>query len=132
MLFIFCLLLLNLIGSEWIEVKAHNVKTEIRFSPIPDDNTVISTYTVYVLEAEMKHPLSQIDAFKVEIVLESGFSITKVFDHWETETITSPEGDRRLKAVVLKLIMEEWEFWDIEIFKVSAWYRTKIPDERKI
>ena len=123
--------------SEWTTVKPFRVDTEYEFSRIPGDNTVVSAYSITILRKEIPLPLSQISAFKVEIILESGFSITRVLKNWETGEFslptdtTSTEGEKLLETVILTVDIRGWDYWEFDIFAVNVWYKSSAKRDRK-
>ena len=126
------IILLQLAGSLWIAVETHDISPSVYFSPIPNDDTVTSTYAITILEEEVPRPLSEIDAFKVEITLESGYTITRVLHEWELEEVEDSSGIGTQKAIALEVVIEGWDHWELEIFKVEAWCRLKGKGEEEL
>jgi len=118
-------LLLQMPSEEWISVETYDVITSIDFSPIEGDDTVTSTYTIHILEDQLPAGQNAIACFKIEVALKSGYTITNVTDKWGREEVESASGSAKLKAVKLNVILEGWDYWDVEIFRVSVWYKIK-------
>ena len=119
------LALLQISESNWIQIDYFDHKTAVKFSPIPDDQTVTLTYTIFILEETLPQRLDNIENFKAEVTLESGFTITKVLHEWERVKVQSPDGVETLDAVKLNIVLEEWENWDLNIFKILVWIKLK-------
>jgi len=123
--FLLGIILLQIVGGQWIALEVFDYKTGVRFSPIPGDETVTSTYTIYILEESVPVSLDKVKSFKLEITLKSGYTITRVLDEWEFTRVEIGEGEERLSAVELTVVVEGWDNWDLEIFKVEAWMKLK-------
>lgn len=109
----------------WVKVEVHSVQTAVKFSPIFGDQTVTSTYVITVLEDEISSEMEEIDSFRIEIILKSGYTITRVLKNWERITIASASGTVEMEALELKVMIEGWDYWDLEVFKTNVWYRVK-------
>ncbi len=111
--------------DDWVEVEVYDVITELEFSPVPGDDSVTSRYIVKILENSLPRELDEIESIKINIILGSGYSITKVVDEWERVEVESASGEFRMKALQIVLVLNEWDFWDVEIFTAKAWYKLK-------
>lgn len=125
-------LLLQFPAGEWIEVETFNVVTSLEFSPVLGDDTVKSTYTITILEEKLPEDLTGLESFKVELILESGFEISGVLKEWRRTEIETPSGVYKLKGAELDLIVDGWDYWDVEIFTVKVWYKLKEGWHKKI
>ncbi len=122
--------LLLLAEEGWIKVDTHSVKSALEFSDIPGDDSVTSTYTLAALEDAIASPPEKIAVFKIEIVLESGYTITRVQDDWKEIIVPSASGETQMKAIELEVVLEGWSYWDMEVFTANVWYKLK-PDTVK-
>ena len=98
-------LLMFAVSSSWIKGETYDVKASLNFSDIPGDNSVISTYDVIILDEKIPVPLEDVDSFKVEIILASGYSITRVLSEWDETIVESASGSARMKAILLKVTL---------------------------
>ena len=126
------ILLLQGIESQWIEVQPFNIKTSLQFSPIEGDDTVISSYIITVLEAQIPQSLDQISAFRVEVILESGYSISSVVDEWRRVEVESASGLEKMKAVEMTMVIEGWDYWEFDYFTVNVWYKLRAEEKEKL
>ncbi len=124
-LVLFLTLFLQTPIDEWIPVETYDVVTGLDFSPFQGDDSVISTYTVHVLEEKLPVDLSGIESFRIEVILKSGYTITNVADLWEKEEVETASGSAKMKAIRLTVKLEGWDYWDVEIFKVSVCCKLK-------
>ena len=124
--------LLQIPTGDWTEVENYNVVTSLEFSPVIGDETVTSTYTVTVLEEKLPEDLTGLESFRIELVVESGFTLSGVIKEWRRIEIESPSGLYKHKAVEMDLIIAGWDYWDLEIFTVNVWYKLKEGWQKKI
>lgn len=124
--------LLQIPTGNWTEVENYNVVTSLEFSPVIGDETVTSTYTITVLEEKLPEDLTGLEAFRVELVVESGYTISGVIKEWRRIEIESPSGLYNHKAVEMELVIAGWDYWDLEIFTVNVWYKLKEGWHKKI
>lgn len=125
--------LVQLQQSQWIPVEAFDTTTKIDFSPYVSSDEVNSTYTTAVLEELLPAKLDDIASFRVEVILKSGYTISGVVKKWKRIKVDSASGAAKQNAVELKLSVEGWDYWDIEIFTVNVWYKFKSKaDKRKL
>ena len=125
MRFLALIALLTALNGEWIVVDTHTIKAGIEFPASSYDTGVTSTYVITVLEDQITNPLKQIAAFKVVLMLETGYTITRVLKEWEQTEVESASGEAKMKAIVLKVALKDWEHWDLEIFKSEVSYKLK-------
>lgn len=117
--------LLQTSEPDWIQIDYYDYKSAVKFSPIPDDEAVTLTFTVFILEESLPQSIESIDSFRTEITLESGFTITKVLKDWELVKVESPDGVETMDAISLKIVLDEWENWELNIFRVLVWLKLK-------
>ena len=129
---ILSILLLQGIESQWIEVQPFDIKTSIQFSPIEGDDTVISSYTITVLEEQIPQSVDEIKSFRVEVILESGYSITGIVDEWREVEVESASGLEKMKAVEMTIVIEGWDYWEFDIFTVNVWYKLREDGEERL
>jgi|GEM_PF-1955055 len=125
-------LLLQSPPDDWIPVETYDTITAIDFSPFQGDDSVISSYSVHILEEKLPIDLSGIESFKIEVVLKSGYTITNVTDLWEKDEVETASGSAKLKAIKLTVKLEGWDYWDVEIFSVTVGCKLKQGWGKKI
>ena len=118
--------------DDWTAVEPFNVVTSLEFSPIMGDETVTSTYTVWVLEDKLPEDITGIKSFKVELILESGYTLSGVMKNWQRTEVETASGFYKLPAVMFDLVIDGWDYWDIEIFTLRVWYKLKEGWQKKI
>ena len=118
--------------SEWIPVEPYNVTMKLKFSEDPHDSSVVSTYEITLLQREIPDSLNNISGFKVEIILESGYSIIRVLDKWTLSETASPAEESRYKTVVLSVDIRGWDYWELDLFAANVWYKPAyLPNKKK-
>lgn len=116
----------------WNPLPIHDVVASVEFSPIQGDDTVTSTYSIYILKENILFDFKGIDSFKVELVLESGYSITNVLEEYSEVIVESASGVFQQEAVRLDIILEGWDHWDLEVFSAKTWVKLKEGFQKQI
>ncbi|NQS97163.1 MAG: hypothetical protein HQ591_01795 [candidate division Zixibacteria bacterium] len=129
---ILSILLLQGLESQWIEVQPFDIKASLQFSPIEGDDTVISGYTITVLEEQIPQAVDEIKSFRVEVILESGYSITGIVDEWRGVVVESASGLEKMKAVEMTIVIEGWNYWEFDFFTVNVWYKLREDGEERL
>ena len=116
----------------WNPLSIHDVIASIEFSPVQGDDTVTSTYSIYILKENIPYDLNGIDSFKVELVLESGYTITNVLEDYSEVIVESISGVFKQEAIRLDIVLEGWDHWDLEIFSAKTWLKLKEGFQKQI
>ena len=129
---IIALALMQMPNAEWHQVEPFEVKSALEFSPIQGDDAVTSSYFITILEEQIPVSLDKVAAFRVEIVLKSGYSISNVVNEWKKVEVESASGILKMNAIELAVVVEGWNYWDMEVFSTVICYKTKEKQKIKL